>query len=211
VAIQALAAVLGGTQSLHTNSLDEALGLPTEKSVQIALRTQQIIAYESGVTNTVDPLGGSYYLEYLTDQIEKRVQDYLERIKKMGSMVEAIEQGYVQREIQASAYKYQKSVESGERIIVGLNKFRTEEELPHEILQVDPQLRERQIQRLQEIKERRDNQRVSSLLKKIEEVASTSENLMPYFIEAVKAYATLGEITGALRRVFGEYQQQVIF
>jgi len=211
VAIQALAAVLGGTQSLHTNSRDEALGLPTEKSVQIALRTQQIIAYESGVTNTVDPLGGSYYLEYLTDQIEKRAQEYLERIESMGSMVEAIELGYIQREIQASAYKYQKSIESGERIIVGLNKFKTEEEPPQEILKVDPRLRELQIQRIQEVKRKRHNEKVNAILKKIEDVASTGENLVPYFIEAVKAYATLGEITGALRKVFGEYQQQVIF
>lgn len=211
VAIQALAAVLGGTQSLHTNSRDEALGLPTEKSVQIALRTQQIIAYESGVTNTVDPLGGSYYLEHLTDQIEKRAQEYLERIESMGSMVEAIELGYIQREIQASAYKYQKSIESGERIIVGLNKFKTEEESPQEILKVDPRLRELQIKRIQEVKQKRDNEKVNAILKKIEDVASTGENLVPYFIEAVKAYATLGEITGALRKVFGEYQQQVIF
>ncbi|MCR4432839.1 MAG: methylmalonyl-CoA mutase family protein [Caldiserica bacterium] len=211
VAIQALAAVLGGTQSLHTNSRDEALGLPTEKSVQIALRTQQIIAYESGVTNTVDPLGGSYYLEHLTDQIEKRAQEYLERIESMGSMVEAIELGYIQREIQASAYKYQKSIESGERIIVGLNKFKTEEESPQEILKVDPRLRELQIKRIQEVKQKRNNEKVNAILKKIEDVASTGENLVPYFIEAVKAYATLGEITGALRKVFGEYQQQVIF
>ena len=211
VAIQALAAVLGGTQSLHTNSRDEALGLPTEKSVQIALRTQQIIAYESGVTNTVDPLGGSYYLEYLTDQIEKRAQEYLERIESMGSMVEAIELGYIQREIQASAYKYQKSIESGERIIVGLNKFKTEEEPPQEILKVDPRLRELQIQRIQEVKRKRHNEKVNAILKEIEDIASTGENLVPYFIEAVKAYATLGEITGALRKVFGEYQQQVIF
>jgi methylmalonyl-CoA mutase N-terminal domain/subunit len=211
VAIQALAAVLGGTQSLHTNSRDEALGLPTEKSVQIALRTQQIIAYESGVTNTVDPLGGSYYLEHLTDQIEKRAQEYLERIESMGSMVEAIELGYIQREIQASAYKYQKGIESGERIIVGLNKFKTEEESPQEILKVDPRLRELQTKRIQEVKQKRDNEKVNAILKKIEDVASTGENLVPYFIEAVKAYATLGEITGALRKVFGEYQQQVIF
>ncbi|MDI6869428.1 MAG: methylmalonyl-CoA mutase family protein [Coprothermobacterota bacterium] len=211
VAIQALAAVLGGTQSLHTNSRDEALGLPTEKSVQIALRTQQIIAYESGVTNTVDPLGGSYYLEHLTDQIEKRAQEYLERIESMGSMVEAIELGYIQREIQASAYKYQKSIESGERIIVGLNKFKTEEESPQEILKVDPRLRELQIKRIQEVKQKRDNEKVNVILKKIEDVAPTGENLVPYFIEAVKTYATLGEITGALRKVFGEYQQQVIF
>jgi len=211
VAIQALAAVLGGTQSLHTNSRDEALGLPTEKSVQIALRTQQIIAYESGVTNTVDPLGGSYYLEHLTDQIEKRAQEYLERIESMGSMVEAIELGYIQREIQASAYKYQKSIESGERIIVGLNRFKTEEESPQEILKVDPRLRELQIKRIQEVKQKRDNEKVNVILKKIEDVAPTGENLVPYFIEAVKTYATLGEITGALRKVFGEYQQQVIF
>lgn len=211
VAIQALAAVLGGTQSLHTNSMDEALGLPTEKSVQIALRTQQIIAYESGVINTVDPLGGSYYLEYLTDRIEKRALEYLERIENLGSMVEAIEQGYIQREIQVSAYKYQKSIEKGERIIVGLNKFRTEEEPPKEILKVDPKLRYIQIARIKEVKRRRDSEKVKIILKKIEEVASSEENLVPYFIEAVKAYATLGEITGALRKVFGEYEQQIIF
>ncbi|MCR4427785.1 MAG: methylmalonyl-CoA mutase family protein [Caldiserica bacterium] len=211
VAIQALAAVLGGTQSLHTNSMDEALGLPTEKSVQIALRTQQIIAYESGVTSTVDPLGGSYYLEYLTDQIERKAVEYLERIEKMGSMVEAIEQGYIQREIQASAYKYQKSIENGERIIVGLNKFKTDEEPPKEILKVDPKLRDLQIARINEVKGKRDSGKVKAILQKIEEVASTEENLIPHFIEAVRAYATLGEITGALRKVFGEYQQQVIF
>ncbi len=211
VAIQALAAVLGGTQSLHTNSRDEALALPTEKSVQIALRTQQIIAYESGVINTVDPLAGSYYVESLTDKIEKEAVAYIEKIEEMGGMVEAIEQGYVQKEIQDSAYRYQKDIEEGKRIIVGLNKFQVEEEPPKDLLKVDPGIRETQIEKIKKVKSFRNETKVQQTLKKIEEVAKTDENLMPYIIDAVKEYATLGEITNTLRKVFGEYEPQNIF
>ena len=211
VAIQALAAVLGGTQSLHTNSRDEALALPTEKSVQIALRTQQLIAHESGVTNTCDPLAGSYYVETMTDRIEQEAQAYLDRIEDMGGMVEAIEAGFVQKEIQGSAYRYQKSIEDGSRIIVGVNKFQVEEEAPRDLLKVDPALRQIQIDKIQQVKSTRDNARVGAALDRIDQTAKGAENVMPALADAVKEYATLGEICDVLRRVFGEYRQQVIF
>ena len=207
VALQALAAVLGGTQSLHTNSMDEALWLPTEKSVRIALRTQQIIAYESGVADTVDPLAGSYYVEYLTDEIQRRAEAYIAKIDEMGGALAAIEKGYIQQEIQESAYRYQQAVEQGEQIVVGVNAFQIEEEERDlEALKVDPAVEAAQRRRLADLRARRDNAKVAEILARIEQAARGDENLMPLFIEAVERYATLGEISDALRRVWGEYQ-----
>lgn len=205
VTIQALAAVLGGTQSLHTNSMDEALWLPTEKSVRVALRTQQIIAYESGVADTIDPLGGAYVIEYLTDEIIHRAREYLKKIDDMGGAQRAIETGYMQSEIQRSAYEYQRAVEKKEQIVVGVNAFQTEENLTLERLKVDPAIEAAQRERLAALRARRDNQKVQELLTRLEQAARTSENLMPLFIESVENYATLGEIVGVLRRVWGEY------
>ncbi len=210
VTIQTLAAVLGGTQSLHTNSRDEALALPTEESVRIALRTQQIVAYESGVTDTIDPLAGSYYIESLTDKIEEEAMNYIKKIDELGGAIRAIEKGYIQKEIQDAAYKYQMEVESGERIVVGVNKFQIEEEGHKEILRVDPEVERLQRQKLQALKEERDNRLVEEKLMVLKEKASTDENLMPYILDAVKAYASLGEICGVLREVFGEYEQSII-
>ncbi|MBP7461121.1 MAG: methylmalonyl-CoA mutase family protein [Candidatus Delongbacteria bacterium] len=211
VTIQALAAVLGGTQSLHTNSRDEALALPTESSVQIALRTQQIIGYESGVTNTVDPLAGSYFIESMTDRIEREAAGYIEQIEAMGGMVGAIEKGYIQKEIQHSAFTYQQQIEKGQRVIVGVNKFAVSEEPPKDLLKVDPALREVQIGKIRQVKAGRHEDQVQAALGKIKAAAAGSENLVPFFIDAVKAYATLGEICDTLRGVFGEYEQQVFF
>ncbi len=211
VTMQALAAVLGGTQSLHTNSYDEALALPTEESVRIALRTQQIIAYESGVGDTVDPLAGSYAIEAMTNEIEKRAMEYIEKIDAMGGMVKAIEAGYVQREINESAYRYQLAVESGEEVVVGVNKFQIEEDVPMEnILKVDPEVEERQKERLRRLKEKRDNDKVKEALERVKRAAESGENIMPPIIEAVRVYATVGEITDALREVFGEYTESAI-
>ncbi|AEC52794.1 methylmalonyl-CoA mutase [Pyrococcus sp. NA2] len=212
VAIQALAAVLGGTQSLHTNSYDEALSLPTEKSVRIALRTQQIIAYESGVVDTVDPLGGAYYIEWLTDHIFEEALKYIEKIEKMGGMMRAIERGYVQKEIAEAAYKYQKEIEEGKRIIVGVNKFVTDEPIEVEILKVDPSIREKQIERLKKLRSERDNKKVEEALDKLRKAAEKEdENLMPYIIEAHKHLATLQEVTDVLREIWGEYRAPLIF
>ncbi|ACS34187.1 acyl-CoA mutase large subunit family protein [Thermococcus gammatolerans] len=212
VAIQALAAVLGGTQSLHTNSYDEALSLPTEKSVRIALRTQQIIAYESGVVDTVDPLGGAYYIEWLTDHIYEEALKYIEKIQKMGGMMRAIERGYIQKEIADAAYKYQKEIEEGKRIIVGVNKFQTDEPIEVEILKVDPSIREKQIERLKKLRSERDSKKVEEALDKLRNAAETEdENLMPYIIEAHRHLATLGEVTDVLREVWGEYRAPLIF
>lgn len=210
VAIQALAAVLGGTQSLHTNSRDEALALPTEESVRIALRTQQIIAYESGVTETIDPLAGSYYVESLTNRIEDEAAAYIKKIDDFGGAVKAIEQGYIQQEIQDSAYAYQMDVESKNRIVVGMNMFQIEESAPKGLLKVDPAVGERQTARLKELKTKRNNDAVKISLALLEKAANGTDNLMPYIIDAVKSYATLGEICDTLRSVFGEYQQKVI-
>ncbi len=210
VTLQALAAVLGGTQSLHTNSMDEALALPTEKSVRIALRTQQIIAYESGVTDTIDPLAGSYYIENLTNEIEKRAFEYIEKIDKMGGMLKAIESGYVQREIAESAYNYQKAVESGEQIVVGVNKFTIEEEKKDlEILKINEEVEKRQVEKLKKMKEERDNTAVKDKLKALKKAAQGTENLMPYILDCVRVYCTLGEMADTLRDVFGEYQDTV--
>lgn len=210
VTIQALAAVLGGTQSLHTNSKDEALALPTEEAVRIALRTQQIIAHESGVAKTIDPLAGSYYIENLTDRIEEEAMKYIEKIDKLGGAPSAIEKGYIQKEIQDSAYRYQMEIESQERIVVGVNKFQIEEEHHEDILRVDPAVEKLQRQKLEALKKERDNEKVKESLEALEAVAKTDENLMPYILDSVKAYATLGEVCGVLRKVFGEYEQSVI-
>ncbi len=206
VAIQALAAVLGGAQSLHTNSRDEALALPTEDSVRLALRTQQIIAYETGVADTIDPLGGSYLLEQLTDEIEAGARRYLDTIEKMGGAVRAIEQGYMQREIHAAAYHYQQAIERKDQIVVGVNEFVTEQETPPDILRIDPALEERQKQRLGALKARRDRKAVEERLARVTQVARDGGNLMPVIVDAVRVYATLGEISDAMRVVFGEYR-----
>ncbi len=204
--IQALAAVLGGTQSLHTNSRDEALSLPTEESARIALRTQQIIAYESGVTDTVDPLGGSYYVEHLTDEIERRAREYLETIDRMGGAVEAVKNKYFQNEIARSAYEYQKRVESKEQIVVGVNEFVIEEEPFRELLRIDEKVVAKQIERVRKLRQERNNKQVQKTLRELQIAARGTENLLPYIIQAVEAYATVGEISNALREVFGEYQ-----
>ncbi len=208
VAIQALAGVLGGTQSLHTDAYDEALALPTDRAALIALRTQQIIAEETGVAHTVDPLGGSYFVESLTKKMETQALDYFEKIDAMGGMVEAIEKGFPQREIQESAYQYQKAVERGDQTIVGVNKYQMEDEhteMP--ILVINEAVRERQIQRLEEARERRDAGEVANTLEKLRRAAQTGDNTMPATIEAVRAYATLGEICSALRDVYGIYEE----
>lgn len=211
VAIQTLAAVMGGTQSLHTNSRDEALGLPTEQSVQVALRTQQIVAHESGVANTVDPFAGSYIVEELTDKIESEVWEYLDKIENIGGMVKAIEKGFVQKQIQDSAYKYQKEVESGERVIVGVNKFVTKKDQDDDILEVNPKLREIQSQKIAEIKGKRNNAIVEEKLKALEKgAADANVNLMPLILDAAREYATLGEICNVLRDEFGEYKESIV-
>lgn len=206
VTLQALAAVLGGTQSLHTNSFDEALGLPTEESVRIALRTQQVIAYESGVADTIDPLGGAYYIESLTDQIEDAVWSYLEKIDELGGMAKAIEAGYIQNEIQDSAYDYQRAVETKQEVVVGVNQFTIDNLEKPKILKVDPELEIRQIERLENLKTKRDQRAVDTSLEAIKKAAEGTDNLLEPIFSAVKAYATLGEICGVLREVFGEYQ-----
>ena len=210
VTLQALAAVLGGTQSLHTNSRDEALALPTEASALLALRTQQIIARESGVTSTADPLGGSYYVEKLTGQIEQGAREYLRKIDAMGGMVRAIETGFVQREIQESAYRYQQAIERGDQVVVGLNRYQDNQAPPPPILHIDSALEAAQVARLRSLRARRDGARVRSAVERIEAVARSEENLLPAIFEAVKVYATVGEISDALRRVFGQYQESVV-
>ncbi|RJX34245.1 MAG: methylmalonyl-CoA mutase [Desulfarculus sp.] len=205
VAFQAMSAVLGGTQSLHTNSMDEALALPTQEAVTIALRSQQIIGYETGVTDTVDPLAGAYYIEQLTDEIERLADDYIARIDQMGGAVEAVEQGFIQREIQEAAYEYQKAVESGRRVVVGVNQFLTQEPPPKDILRVDPKVRLEQVEALKKLRAGRDNRAVQAGLAALKAAAQGTDNLMPHFLACVKAYATLGEICDTLRGVFGEY------
>lgn len=210
VAIQTLAAVLGGTQSLHTNSYDEALALPTEDSVRIALRTQQIVANESGVAETIDPLGGSYYIETKTNEIEAAAREYIDKIDAIGGVVNAIEQGFIQNEIQNSSYRYLMDVENQERIIVGQNKFQIEEEHKPELLKVDFKVQEEQIVRLQQMKRDRDNETVKNKLAALKQVAESNENIMPAILNAVKAYATLGEICNVMRDVFGEYKESIM-
>jgi methylmalonyl-CoA mutase, N-terminal domain len=208
VAFQALAAVLGGTQSLHTNSRDEAYALPTEDSVRIALRTQQLIAYESGVADMIDPLGGSYAVETLTDEIEKRSKEYIEKIEAMGGAVKAIESGYMQGEIGESAYQYQKEIEAKKRIIVGLNQFQIEEEPLRDILRIKPEVERYQKEKLARVKKERNNKKVKETLADLKRTAQGTANLVPPILEAVKAYATLGEISDTLREVFGEHRER---
>ncbi len=209
-AIQAMAAVLGGTQSLHTNSFDEALALPTEASARIALRTQQVIAYESGAPQTVDPLAGSYYVESLTNEIEKRADDYLEKIQAMGGMLKAIERGYVQQEIQNAAYEYQQAVDKEQAIVVGVNRFQIAEEKSVPIQRIDPALEPRQVERLRALRAKRNPETWQAAIKAVEDTARSGENLMPRILAAVEANATVGEISDAMRKVFGEYKEAVV-
>jgi methylmalonyl-CoA mutase N-terminal domain/subunit len=206
-AVQALAAVLGGAQSLHTNSRDEAMGLPTEESARIALRTQQIIAYETGVANTVDPVGGSGAIETLTDSIEAGVWKYLREIDARGGTLRSIETGYVQNEIQNSAYDYQRTVERGERVVVGVNRFQQERETPIPTFRVDPALERAQVERLRQVRASRSAGAVAEKLDALEAAARGTDNLLPPILDAAAAYATVGEIAGRLRAVFGEYRE----
>ncbi|MEW9076899.1 acyl-CoA mutase large subunit family protein [Terrisporobacter glycolicus] len=210
VAIQTLAAVLGGTQSLHTNSKDEALALPTEDSVRVALRTQQIVGYESGAADTIDPLAGSYYVESLTNKIEKEAIELIEKIDELGGAPSAIEKGFIQQEIMDSAYKYQKEIEKNEKIIVGVNKFQVEEEPPKGLLRVDPKVGVRQKGKIEALKEKRDNEKVKESLEALRKACDGNENIMPFILDAVESYATLGEICGIMREEFGEYKQTVM-
>lgn len=206
VTIQTLAAVLGGTQSLHTNGYDEALSLPTEEAARIALRTQQIVAYESGVPDTADPLAGSFFIEKLTNEVEEKAWTLIEKIDSMGGSVSAIEQEFIQNEIAQSAYEYQNKIETGEKIIVGVNKFRLQEETPIPGFKIDDSIRDHQIQKLRKLKDKRDKEKAKNCLELIRQKAVSSENLIPAVIEAVENYCTLGEIAGELRKVFGEYK-----
>jgi methylmalonyl-CoA mutase N-terminal domain/subunit len=206
VTIQALAAVLGGTQSLHTNSMDEAYALPTEKAVRIALRTQQIIAHESGVPNTIDPVAGSYFIESLTNQIENDAMKYIKKIDDMGGILTALEKGFVQREIAESAYKYQRAVDSKKKIVIGVNKFRDSEKTSIELLKVNPEVEDKQKSRLERLRKERDGELIKKSLDEIRRVAEIKENLMPVVLDAVKNYVTLGEICNVLKDVFGEYR-----
>ncbi len=207
VSLQALASVLGGAQSLHTNARDEALSLPTEESVRLALRTQQIIAHESGVTQTVDPAGGSAFIEQLTARIEREAQLYIARIDEMGGTLRAIESGYIQSEIQNAAYEHQRAIESGESAVVGVNRFQMEEKRAIPIFRLDPELEKRQIRRLGELRAGRDKGKLEGSLDRLEAAARGEENLMPFILDAAAAYATVGEISGRLRKVFGEYRE----
>ncbi len=211
VTLQALAAVLGGTQSLHTNSMDEALALPSEKAVRIALRTQQIIAEESGVTSTVDPLGGSYYIEWLTAKMEEETYRYFDKVAALGGVIPAIEKGFFQREIAESAYRYQKETDENHRIIVGVNRYKLDEDLAIPLLKMDEKGEERQIQRLQTLRKTRDNTKVQKHLQELRKAAMGEENLMPFILRCVHRYATLGETCDVLREVFGEYKEQAIY
>jgi methylmalonyl-CoA mutase N-terminal domain/subunit len=209
-ALQALAAVLGGTQSLHTNGFDEALGLPTEEAARIALRTQQIVGYETGVANTVDPLAGSYYIESLTNQIEKSALEYLDKIAAIGGTLKAIEQGYVQQEIQNAAYDVQQSIDHLEQVVVGVNRFQTEGDRSVPVLRIDEALERRQIDRLRALRARRDPTAAESAIRGVEEAARSGANVMPAIIHAVESSCTVGEVSDAMRRVFGEYQETVV-
>jgi methylmalonyl-CoA mutase N-terminal domain/subunit len=207
--IQALAAVLGGTQSLHTNSMDEALSLPTENAARIALRTQQVIAHESGVADTVDPFAGSYAIEELTTQLEKKAVDYIEKIDAMGGMLRAIETGYVQREIQEAAYEYQRAVEKKEAIVVGVNKFQSESTEPIPIMTIDERIERDQVERLRAVRERRDSSQADAALRQLSEAAAGTENLLPRILNCVESEVTVGEISHALRKIWGEYKEAV--
>ncbi len=210
-AIEALAAVLGGTQSLHTNSMDEVLALPTEKAVKIALRTQQIIAFESGAANTIDPLAGSYFIEALTNEMEAEAEEYFRRIDALGGVLAAIERGFFQQEIADAAYAFQRAVDQEERVVVGVNRFASGEQLNIELLKIDPAVEQKQVERLRRLKERRDNIAVTAALERIAKAAAGSENLIPFILEAARLYATEGEIVGILKGVFGEYREMVLF
>ena len=207
VAIQVLAGVLGGCQSLHSNSYDEALALPTEDAVQLSLRTQQIIAEESGVADTVDPLGGAYYIEWLTNQIEKGIEEYLAKIDEMGGALEAIKKAYIQREIRRAAYDYQKAVDTGEQVVVGVNKYASKQKQELPLLEIDESVEKKQVGRLSRLKRERDNDKVKKVLDEVRKVAESDENIMPVLIDAAKAYATVGEVTDVMRDVFGEYKE----
>jgi methylmalonyl-CoA mutase N-terminal domain/subunit len=211
VAIQSMAAVLGGAQSLHTNSKDEALALPTEAAVKIALRTQQIVAHESGITKTVDPLAGSYYVESLTDKIEDEVNKYLKKIDRMGGSLAGIERGFFQSEIRQNAYRLKQEIDKGERIIVGVNKFADTVEAKQDLLRIDNSIEVKQAKNLKELRSTRDNNKVENLLSKMKSASESEENLMPHIINAVKSYATLGEISNTFREVFGIYQPKETF
>ncbi|MEM7345014.1 MAG: methylmalonyl-CoA mutase family protein, partial [Chloroflexota bacterium] len=208
--VQALAAILGGTQSLHTNSMDEALSLPTQEAAQVALRTQQIIANESGVADTIDPLAGSYYIETLTDTLEEKIVAYLDKIDEMGGALAAIEQGYTQQEIQQTAYDYQRQVEQQTQVVVGVNQFTVDEEIKPELLRVDESIRQQQSERLAQLRQQRDNDAVQQALASLAEAAQGTDNVMPHILTAVEAYATTGEICHTLRKVWGEYQAPMI-
>ncbi|MGA8767337.1 MAG: methylmalonyl-CoA mutase family protein, partial [Candidatus Acidiferrales bacterium] len=210
VELQSLAAVLGGCQSLHSNGLDEALALPTEQSALLALRTQQIIAQETGVANTVDPVAGSYAIEKLTNEIESAAQDYISKIDALGGMLRAIEVGFPQMEIQKSAYEYQQAVERGEQVVVGVNRFQTEGAQSIPTMRIDPEIERSQVARLRALRARRDSAKSRAAVEEVERHARGSENLMPAILTAVEAYATVGEISDALRRAFGEYRESVV-
>lgn len=210
-AYQAMAAVLGGTQSLHTNSMDEVLALPSEKAVQIALRTQQILAYETGVVNTIDPLAGSYFVEALTNQMEEGAEEYFRKIEEHGGVLAAINQNFFQQEIADAAYRYQKEIESKTRIIVGVNEFQIQENIEIDLLKIDPEIERSQAQRVKELRASRDNLHVKNTLDALKESAIGSDNLIPKIIDAVRAYATEGEIIAVLKEIFGEYKEQSVF
>jgi methylmalonyl-CoA mutase N-terminal domain/subunit len=211
VTLQALAAVLGGTQSLHTNSMDEALALPSDKAVRVALRTQQIIAEESGVTSTVDPLGGSYYIEWLTEQMEEKTYQYFDKVERLGGVISAIEKGFFQREIAESAYRYQKEIDNNDRTIVGVNQYQLDEGIDIPILKMDEAGETRQINRLKRLRKNRNHQKVEKYLNNLRKAAEGTENLMPFILDCVHSYATLGETCGVLRDVFGEYKEQALY
>jgi len=209
--IEALAAVLGGTQSLHTNSFDEALALPTEDAVRVALRTQQVIAHETGVTNTIDPLGGAYFIEALTDRMEEAAYAYFRRIDELGGMVEAIKQNFPQREIADASFRYQQEVDDGRRIVVGVNRYQVIDEEPIEILRIDPQLERKQIERVKAIRGRRDSEAAEAALTALTQAAAGEQNLMEPLLECARAHATEGEIVEALQKVFGTYTETPVF
>jgi methylmalonyl-CoA mutase N-terminal domain/subunit len=210
-AIEALAAVLGGTQSLHTNSFDEALALPTEHAVRLALRTQQVIAHETGVVNTTDPLGGSYYLEHLTNELEQQAYDYFDRIDKLGGVVAAIEQNFQQREIAEASFRYQSEVERGERIVVGVNRYEQADETPLDILRIDPALEQKQIERVQAVRARRESAAVEATLARLRADAEGDANLMPAIMDCSRAYVTLGEMCDTLREAWGTWRETPVF
>jgi methylmalonyl-CoA mutase N-terminal domain/subunit len=207
--IQALAAILGGTQSLHTNAMDEALALPTEQAARVALRTQQVIAHESGVADTVDPLAGSYAVEQLTNDLERLAADYIKKIDALGGMLRAIETGYVQREIQEAAYDYQRAVETKDAIVVGVNRFQSDEDSAPPTLRIDPTIERAQIERVRAVRAGRDGEAAETALTRLEEAAHGTENLLPRILTCVEAHATVGEISNRLRRVWGEYREAV--